>query len=170
MNAEGLNNYFVDYLKNMQGNIKILLMSHNSDWPHYAGLLRKYPNLEMDFRGSSTDYLTIYKEQVASDYDIIALKSNNIFMDKELNVLETLALDITKNTGKKVIVAYKYYAYDKENNPYYEIAVLYYDNKKIKTDIYTNDLKAIDDHFMDIVLKSYNDFQQDLKVKNKIKD
>ena len=168
MNKEELNNYFVNAIKNNGENIKICLMTHNSGWTRFAPLVRKYPNLQMDFFGNSTYYLhDSYAKNVASDYDIIALNSNETLNGYEIQNLNQLALSCTNTTGKKVIVAYNYYMYDRKNKSYKETAIIYYDNEQVKKTLYINDINELDDYFMDIALKSYNDFKPETKVKTK---
>lgn len=167
--SNGIEDYFLDSLQEgRKDEIRICFMAHNSAWPHYQILADHFDNLIVDFFGSGTAYLDMFRKEVKDDYDVIILDGNSCFDELEEFRLAEMAQAIAKNKRKKVSFGYAFYIPDEDNKQcsHREALVYTYANgKKVGRRLIGEDKDTLF-WFFDIVMEIHDHFQPS-KVLNK---
>lgn len=100
---------YFDYLYDRLDNgidIKIIFMSHNAYWPELQILSRSYNNCKIDIFGSGPDYISLSRDYILENCDLIIFYSS-IFFDKcELDKMKQIAFEISQKKEKCVSVGY----------------------------------------------------------------
>lgn len=88
--------------------IKIIFMSHNAYWPELQILNERYDNCKIDIFGSGPVYISLRRDYILEDCDLILFYSSRFFDEYELNQIKQIAYEISQNKAKRVSIGYSY--------------------------------------------------------------
>ncbi len=168
------------YIEN--GNINVCCMAHNAHWAPLEIMSKNTPNLNIDIYGDSPNYLLMrnfyeyhYKDYQewgeANDYDLIILDSSYPYTKEILDILENLALTMSKNNNKRVTIAYQYVVPIEEKTKDCDSMVIiescndeldYYENINIEKALYFTNIDLLELTLEKHLKKLENDYSNTL--------